>query len=50
MCLLKYYSEPSSELRLLYLIDIDAVLSDLAVLHIIETVQKIHDGSLAGAS
>ena len=48
MGILKYNAKTVAQVCLLYLIDIDSVISDLSVLDIIETVDKIGNGSLPG--
>ena len=49
MGILEHHAERSSQIRLLDLIDIDAVIADLAVCDIVETVDQVGDRHLARA-
>ena len=49
MGILEHHAERPSEIRFLYLVDVDAVVADLAVLDIVEAVDQVRDRRLAGA-
>ena len=49
MGILQYDAKGSSQIRLLDLIDIDAIITDLTILNIIETVDQIGNGGLTGS-
>ena len=49
MRILQYDPEGTAQVRLLDLVHIDAVISDLSVLNIIKTIDQIHDRGFTGA-
>ena len=49
MGILKDHTQRSPQIRLFYLIYVDAIVADLAVSDIIEPVYQVCNGSLAGA-
>ena len=46
---LQHHAERAPQVRLLDLVDVDAVVADLAVLDIVEAVDQVRDRRLAGA-
>ena len=48
MGILEHKSQGAAEVCLLYLVDIDIVVAYLAVLDIVEAVDKVCDGGLSG--
>ena len=48
MCVLQYDAQRTAQIRFADLVDVDAVIPDLAILDIIETVDQVGDRRLAG--
>ena len=48
MGILQYDTQRLPQIRFFDLVDIDAVITDLTILNIIETVDQVRDRSLAG--
>ena len=48
MCILQYDAERVAQVIFFDLVDVDAVVTDLSVLDIVETVDQVCDGGLSG--
>ena len=50
VCILKNDSEGMTKVILLNLSDVDAIVTNLSILNIVETVDQVGDGGLSGTS